>query len=351
MRFVNATELRQILTVADTYKVVEDAYRHYGAERRVTSNPSASYTLVQSQPPVMVWMKGAQIAARGVAGVFFGAQFGDYYFAVLDGRQGTMKGMIEQAWLTKRRTAVTGCVTLQKLARPGAKVAALVGAGQIAEEVARCLPHGFDLTDFRVASRTPEGAQKFVDRLKPDVNAPIRAVASAEEAVRGADIVVTITLATEPIVKPGWLAEGATLVSMGGVPEVEFDVLDEVGKLVVDDLDYALLRGDLANWIASGRISQEDMLARVDADIGEIVSGIKTGRTDPSERIVAIIQGMAVCDLALAMHVLEQAEAQGVGQTLVVTPQMVVPETDLHSPRSQFIAQGLDNRRPRASVR
>lgn len=344
--YVSAPEAKKLLAISDSLRVVENAFRLYGQERAVSTVPSASYMIVPNEAPTMFWMKGASLKPLGVAGVFFGAQFGDYYFMVTDSETGTLKGIVEQAWLTKRRTATAGVVAALKLARKGSKVAALIGAGQIGEEVVRVLSHAFELDEFRVASRTLEGASKFVDRLQGEVKAPLKAVASAEEAIRGADIVITITLATSPVVKPGWLEEGAVLVSMGGVHEVEFGVLAEVERVVVDEPGYALLKGDFAAWIDEGSISQEAMKKRIDADLGEVVFGSKPGRTSDTQRIFAVIQGMAVCDLATAAFLLDKARSESVGQSFDVAPQMFAPDLNTRAPRAEYIASGLRRRRP-----
>lgn len=344
--YVSAAEEKKLLGIPDSLRIVEQAFVDYGRERIVSSVPTASYMIVQNEAPTMFWIKSASLRPLRAAGVFFGAQFGDYYFMVTDSRTGMLRGIVEQAWLTKRRTATAGVVAARKLAAPKARVAALIGAGQIGEEVARVLPHAFELDDFRVASRTLEGAQAFVDRLKESVDAPLRAVASAEEAIRGADVVITITLASEAFVKPGWLKEGAVLVSMGGVPEVEFGVLAEIDRVIVDDPDYALLKGDFATWVDRGEISLQAMKDRIDADLGEVMCGAKEGRRNDAQRILAVVQGMAVCDLATAVFLLEAAEAKGAGQHIAVTPQMEIPALDRMQSRAEAIASGLQRRRP-----
>lgn len=344
-RYVNADEARGLLSLTDSLALVETAFTHYGNEGKVTSNPSASYMIARNDTPTMFWMKGAVARGAGATGVFFGAQFGDYYFAVCDSVTGRLRGIVEQAWLTKRRTAATGVVAARHLAGPDVRIAALIGAGHIGEEVIRVLAAAFELDQLRVASRTFDGAAAVVQRLQPEVRAPLRAMASAEEAIRGAQVVITITLATAPFVRAGWLAEGAVLVSMGGVHEVDFEVLHDIDRLVVDDPGYALLRGDFAAWIDRGEISQDDLLQRVDAHIGEVVAGQKPGRTAPGQRIMAVIQGMAICDLIVAQHLLARAAEAGLGQSLTIGPQMEVPGHERMKPRSDMIAAGLARRR------
>ena len=134
---------------------------------------------------------------------------------------------------------------------------------------------------------------------------------------------------------------------MGGVHEVEFGVLREIDRVVVDDPGYALLRGDFASWIDRGEIARDALERRIDADIGEIVYGRKPGRTSEGQRFLAVIQGMAICDLIVAQFLLARADVEDVGQTLAVFPQMTVPEHARLTTTSNMIAGGLDRRRPR----
>ena len=93
-------------------------------------------------------------------------------------------------------------------------------------------------------------------------------------------------------------------------------MLQASDRFFVDDIDYALAQGDMHAWVKAGAIGKEALLARIDADIGELAIGAKPGRQSESERILAVIQGMAVCDLAMAKRVLDKAQAEGVGQSV-----------------------------------
>jgi alanine dehydrogenase len=106
------------------------------------------------------------------------------------------------------------------------------------------------------------------------------------------------------------------LCTMGSYNEVAFDVLAEIDRVIVDDPDYASEMGDGAAWIAQGHLTHADFLKRIDALTAEVVAGIKPGRLNADNRILAIVQGMAVGDIAFAIHVLRAAEAKGSGQTI-----------------------------------
>ena len=236
--------------------------------------------------------------------------------------------------------AVTAAVSAKYLARPGASVAAVIGAGRIGAEAVRMLDHALDPAEIRIASRTLDGANAACAALEGEIAAPLSA-ATVADAVKGADIVVTLTLARAPVIAPGMLRDGAVLCSMGGVHEVEFAVLAEVDRVIVDELDYALLRGDFAAWIARGEITREDLETRIDADMGAVVGGLAPGRTGEGERILAVIQGMAVCDLAQAAFVLERAREAGVGVEVPLEAQRSLPAGEDHARIARLVAEGL----------
>jgi ornithine cyclodeaminase len=304
----------ELLDVPTAIAACEEAYRQYGLERSVTSNPSTSFMVTNGAPASTFWIKGTHLAEPGVAGLFFGANFGNFYFMVVDAQDGSLQGMLEHSWVTKRRTGATAAVAAKWLGRKSSRIAALIGAGRIGEEVVRSISSVIELDEFRVASRTLEGARAFARRIQPEISVPIIPVGSAEEAAREADIVVTMTTAKEAFFKPGWLKQGALLLSMGGVPEIEYGVLGEIDRLFVDDVGYALLRGDLASWTEGGFMARADLEARIDGDIGQVVCGACEGRQDDDQRILAVIQGTAVCDLLVAKRVIERARENGVGQ-------------------------------------
>ena len=143
----------------------------------------------------------------------------------------------------------------------------------------------------------------------------MHAEADASRMVDGADVVLTITEANTPLVVPGTLKPGAVVCSMGGKNEIDFRVLSEVQRFVVDDVDFASEVGDGGAWIRQGKLTREQFIDRVDALACEVAGGMKAGRSSPDERILAIMQGMAIGDVAFAgAYALQQAEKLGTGK-------------------------------------
>jgi ornithine cyclodeaminase len=94
---------------------------------------------------------------------------------------------------------------------------------------------------------------------------------------------------------------------MGGGYEFDRDILDASTIFVVDEMDFVCAAGTASRWIKTGQLSRAHLTQRLDATIGDVLSGRKAvGRG----RILAIIQGMAICDLAIAATVLDRAAAR-----------------------------------------
>jgi ornithine cyclodeaminase len=232
------------------------------------------------------------------------------YCAVYDHGDFHLAGLVAEHWLSRVRTAAFGTVSVQPLVNPGPLVVTMFGAGGIADEMVPMLQRTLQIAELRVSSRRAESmntfAKKHGGRAEPD----------GRKAVEGADLVITLTESPTPLVFPGTLKPGAVVCSMGSYNELDFGVLGEAQRFVVDDPNFAAEMGDGGAWIEQGRITREAFLARVDAQACDVVAGKKPGRCSPSDRIVAIIQGMAIGDVAFAAEVLREAEKRGLGRTI-----------------------------------
>jgi alanine dehydrogenase len=225
-----------------------------------------------------------------------------------------LAGLVAELWISRIRTAAFGAAAVEALANPGAVVVALFGTGKIAQEIVPMLARVLQISEMRVNSRRPESTARFVSAHATALNCDLRAEPDARRMVEGADVVLTITEADEPLVRTGTLKRGAVVCSMGGRNEIEYDVLAEIDRLVVDDTDFATEVGDGGAWVRQGKLTREQFRTRVDALACEVVAGTKTGRRTPADRILAIMQGMAVGDVAFAAYALRQAEKLGKGK-------------------------------------
>ncbi len=342
MRVLTEAETRALVTTEDAYRIVEAAYRAYGEERQVLASPPGASMLTGHEPPTIVILKGAMLASQGIVGTRYAMQFGNYYCFVSDSRTNRLLGVVEESWLFRHRVGVTAGVAAQWLANPNPARIALIGAGLLNTEACVALAHAYPGAGFTVCARRPARAAAFCERMSQRIGNPITPAGSAEAAVDGADIIVAITLAETPMIRPGMLKPGSLMLSMGGVEEVTFDCLDSFDRIVVDDPDYAFVRGDFAAWVAGGHIERAALEARIDADIGEIATGAKAGRTASGQTILAVIQGMACCDIALAKHAIDTANRRDVGTwvaSIAESPGHTPPENRrlVHTPYPTLI--------------
>jgi len=225
-----------------------------------------------------------------------------------------LSGLVPELWISRIRTAAFGTAAIERLVNLGTLKVALFGTGKIAHEIVPMLAAALEVAELRVTSRRAESMSAFVAEHAPKVDFPMRVEPDHARAIDGADVVITLTEATTPFVMPGMLKPGALVCSMGGNNEVDYGVLLESQRLIVDDVDFASEVGDGRGWIAQGRMSATAFAERVDALACDVVGGKKPGRLAASDRIIAIMQGMAIGDVAFAAHALHEARGLGKGK-------------------------------------
>lgn len=234
-------------------------------------------------------------------------------------RTGVPKALMDATNLTTERTgAVTG-VGAKYLAPPNPKIVGHVGARGTAFANIAALAELFDLEEVRVNSKRPETREAFARRIEDELGVKARAVATAEECVTDADIVIEATRLEKAtvLIEDAWLKPNCLLVTYGWVMAVDPETVRKAGKIVVDDWEQCCKGGQLFPMIQSSELTLE----KIYAEIGEIASGKKPGRTDPNERIVFWHRGFAISDIMVGTHVLQAAEARNVGRMMTLFDQ------------------------------
>jgi ornithine cyclodeaminase len=219
--------------------------------------------------------------------------------------------VMEGGEISGMRTAGVTVLACEHLARPGFERVALVGCGFIGRL------HALGLREVYPAIRSfalYDSDEEMAQRLAAELGTIATVCGSAEEAVRGAEVVVPCTVTDTPYIQLDWLAPG-TFVSNISLMDVDPDVYVEVDKLVVDDWDQCNREGKtIHRLVEAGRLARADL----HAELGELCAGTKPGRTDPDERIMLSPMGMAVEDVACAAAVYRRALAAGVGTWLTL---------------------------------
>ena len=233
-----------------------------------------------------------------------------------DAETGMPLAIMEGTHISALRTgAVTG-VGARYLARKDSRTAGLIGAGVQArtqlDALRTILP---DLDQVRIFDLRREACDAFVEYSRerhPAVSVEI--VDSPEQAVRKADVVVTATVADEPIVKANWLAPGVLFAHVGSYQEEEEAVILEADKVVVDIWEEVLHRHTplLAQMFEAGKIDA----SRIHANIGQIINGDLPGRERDDERIFFSPLGLGSEDVAVAARIYRLAVEEDLGMLL-----------------------------------
>lgn len=234
-------------------------------------------------------------------------------------RTGVPKALMDATDLTTARTgAVTG-IGAKHLAPPEPRIVGHVGARGTAYANLAALAELYDLREIRITSKRAATREDLARRVESTLGVKARAVATAEEAVRGADIVVEATRLERPeiLIRDEWLKPNVLLVTYGWVMAVDPATVRSAGKIVVDDWAQCCKGGQLFPMIENGELTR----AKIHAEIGEIVGGRKSGRTDLGERVVYWHRGFAISDIVLGAHVLKLANERNIGRTMTLFDQ------------------------------
>jgi ornithine cyclodeaminase len=235
--------------------------------------------------------------------------------ALFDGNTGELSALLDAAAVTAIRTAAVSGVATQLLAREDAGDLALVGAGVQAHTHLAAMASVRRLRRVRVASRRPDRARRFAveHAALAGPGVAVEAAASVEEAVRGADIVVTVTDSETPVLERAWIAEGCHVNAVGAsLPsrrEIDSDTV-AAARLFVDRRESTVNEaGDYLIPLREGAIGA----GHIRGEIGELLLGRCAGRTSPSEITVFKSLGLAVEDLAAAQVAAARAREAGRG--------------------------------------
>jgi ornithine cyclodeaminase/alanine dehydrogenase-like protein (mu-crystallin family) len=173
----------------------------------------------------------------------------------------------------------------------------------------RAFQQVFKLKEVRVFDIKEGATEKYREEMKAELGLNILPKKSYKDVVEGADIVCTVTIADEPLVRKEWLKKGTLVVSAGSYQELEPEVVLSADKIVVDNWAQTSHRGELAKLVEAGKLGQKN----IHAEIGEILAGKKKGRERDDENILAVPIGIGSLDIACAFEVYQKASEKKIG--------------------------------------
>ena len=318
---LNATQVEQLLPMPECISVMAEAFTTLA--RGEAHNPLRTIFRPPEIKGVMAMMPAFRESPSPLFGlkaicVFPGnATIGkDAHqggVILFDGTTGEPLALVNASAITAIRTAAVSALATRLLAREDAGDLAIIGAGVQARPHLSAMNCIRPLKRVRIASRSFETAQRFVDEMQPQFPTLIEPVQSAEAAVRGADIIVTATTSREPVVRREWISSGAHINAIGTYSpkarELDTETMVDA-SLFVDRRESALNEaGDYLIPAGEGVFGPE----HIRADLGEILIGGHSGRTSAAEITVFKSLGLALEDLAAAAHVYQKAQETNAG--------------------------------------
>ncbi len=235
--------------------------------------------------------------------------------------------MMESAYVSSLRTASVSILSALLLQDTPIEHVAVIGAGVIAqmhiELLMKYLPALRTIRIFDINPQQIDQLRRALTALPQQVT--LQATATAEEAVRSAQLIIPATTTTSPYIPYNWLQAGAIVVNVS-LDDVMPDVVWQANAIIVDD--WMLVKNDTRRLL--GRMYHEGSLVgpddpapahsqairRVDAQLGDLVDGRRVGRQSAQDIILVNPFGLAIEDVALATYVYRTARELGLGQHL-----------------------------------
>lgn len=240
---------------------------------------------------------------------------------LIDRERGDLVALVEADWLGRIRTGAATGVATARLARADASTMGLFGHGRQAVAQLEAVAAVRALRRVKVYGRDVQATRAFCEAMGARLGLDVRPAASPEATVRGSDIVVTITRASEPLFDGRWLDAGQFVAAAGGNSldrrEIDLETIRRAGLVVVDSRETAEREcGDLLPAVEAGLMRWQRL-----AELGEIVAGTRAGRADDSQIALFESHGMGLQDLYTAAAVLRRARERGLGTWLPIQGQ------------------------------
>ena len=314
--FLNDQEVAQLLPMNECIDVLDRAFAHAG-EGKVDRTPRNRIRMPGGFFHFMV----AADAGDGVFGYkaypsFAGSGSAKMIVMLYDYETGGLLACLEASSLGQIRTGAATGVATKYMAKEDAATVAVIGSGFQARTQLEAVCSVRSIKGVRVFSRREERREEFAKRSSESLNLEVDAVGSAQECVEGADVVIVITSAREPVLLGEWLSPGAHINAAGGNHwmrrEIDEEAVLRSEVIVVDDLAQAKIEcGDLL-WLEPRGTFRWDMAK----ELQDVVAGRVKGRPSPDSITLFESMGLALEDIAAAHLVYNKAKEQRIGQEL-----------------------------------
>lgn len=325
MMIFQEQEIRQVVSMdQDLIQVIEDAFTSL-VTKRVVMPPIMRIDIPESNGEVDIksaYIPGIdQFAIKVSSGFFDNSQKGlpslSGMMLLVSTETGIPRAvLLDNGYLTDLRTAAAGAVAAKYLARENLNTVGVIGAGTQARYQMTALKKVRNFHRIKVYGPTKSRVERYAREMEEKLEVSVSIASCPEEVVKESDLVVTTTPSRTPVIQADWLHPGLHVTAMGSdaghKQELEAQVLKRADLLVCDVKSQCFRLGELHHGLKQDVLSKESDLA----ELGEITSGKKKGRTGDQEITVCDLTGTGVQDTAIALYACQKLLEKGYGLRL-----------------------------------
>ena len=322
--YLDQKDVQSVLEMKDTIDAVEAAFRDMGLGQ--IEMPARVYLHFEKYNGVLIampaYIKGPDAAGLKVVTVHPDNPAKNNIPSVIativlnDPRNGLPLAIMDGTYITALRTGAAGACGAKYLSRTDSKAAAVIGLGVQGRSQLTGLCQVRQIERAKAYDVLPEARKRYSEEMSHRLGIDVQPCDSLEQALSGADIVVTCTPSAKPYLRAEWIAPGTHVSAVGADTaakrELESGLVKKVDRLVVDFIPQALVVGDFAAPIAEGVLKKEDL----NTELGEIVAGKKKGRQRHDEITLFKATGLAIQDVSTAYRVYNLAKSKGIGKEI-----------------------------------
>lgn len=313
--YLTEQDVRQILTMPMAIELVETSFRRL-ADGSATNHPRQR--LQVPGKTILNYMAAADSEGGYLGLKIYSIARGAARFIIplISAETGDMAALIEADYLGQVRTGAASGVASKFMAREDARTAAIIGTGSQARTQLQAIACVRKLERVRAYSRDAQRRERFAREMSARLGVAVEAVPTAEEAVRGADIISTATTAAQPVVEGRWIERGAHINAIGinvaHKREIDAETVNRAEVIAADSPEQSRREsGDLIH--AFGDDASKWAGVR---ELAQIIAGKIPGRTNAGQITLFKSNGIAIEDVVTAGRVYEIARERGIGREI-----------------------------------
>lgn len=311
--YLTEADVRQILTMPMAIELVETSFR------RLADGSASNHSRQRLHVPGKAILN--YMAAADSEGGYLGLKIysiakgaARFIIPLISADSGDMAALIEADYLGQIRTGAASGVATKFMAREDACAAAIIGTGSQARTQLEAIACVRKLKSVRAYSRDAQRRERFAKEMSARIVVAVDAVATADEAIRGADIISTATTATSPVVEGRWIERGAHINAIGinvaHKREIDAEAVNRADVIAADSPEQSRREsGDLIN--AFGDDASKWGSVR---ELAQVIAGKIPGRTNAGQITLFKSNGIAIEDVVTAGRVYEIARQRGIGK-------------------------------------